>query len=113
MISIDDVGRLIVLLYKLECNDGCDRVIMEDDFQIHKLYPNHYFESTFIDDIYPIYYYRDKYGNEVFVNSKNEVIIKLKDKKTISFGDIDRYFDEKKYIEDTVNYLKSKILVDV
>ena len=76
MISIDDVGRLIVLLYKLECNDGCDRVIMEDDFQIHKLYPNHYFESTFIDDIYPIYYYRDKYGNEVFVNSKNEVIIK-------------------------------------
>ena len=112
MISIDDVGRLIVLLYKLECDDRCDRVIMEDDFQIHKLYPDPYFKSSF-NDLYPIYYYRDKYGNEVFVNSKNEVIVKLKDKKTISFGDIDSYFDEKKYIEDTVSYLKSKILADV
>lgn len=104
-----DIGKLINLIYESECNN-LDRVVMEEDFQIHKLCPTDGF-LPYEDSVYPIYYYRDKKGNEIFVNSHNEVAIKLKNKRTVYFNTALSIDEEEIYLEETINNLKDKILI--
>lgn len=107
--NYSEIGKIIKLIYELE-NDGLCRSVMEEDFQIHKLYPECEV-SPYETKIYPIYYYRDKKGNEILVNHKNDINVKLRDKETVLFNDGNKFDEERDYLEKTINDLESKILI--
>ena len=108
---LDDINKLIHMIYELEVNNNSDRVVVNDSFQIHKLYPQSDGGLAVENDIYPIFYYRDKDGNEILINNTEDVFVKLKDKNTVKFNNIENFGEEKEYIEDTINYLKVKTLI--
>ena len=108
-LDYSEIGTIIKSIYELE-SDGLSRSVMEEDFQIHKLYPE-CDVSPYETEIYPIYYYRDKKGNEILVNHKNDINVKLSNKHTILFNEENSFGEEKEYLEKTINDLENKVLV--